>query len=538
MTSLADLERSHDADGAHSHLYATMVKIAGKTADKTVRRESRRRRDPRWYDGPTKGRRARAQAASGVGGYTRVATRRWLRRKTYRIRHRRNAVVAAAVLPVAIARTSYRAVRGTVRLTTAVVRAPMTILSWLIVLVLILLVVPLAFPGVHSDLRSILPSSTCGGAAQREATGARSIAYEAGQAANVLENPPDPVAIRDGILAGATAVGKVLGSFTAGVQGKPKPTEPVDPSEVPPGYDPRLQASAPATLAVAAPQAGTGSPDEAAAAILAAGQTGEVAATFVAIAGAESEYVREARNPTSSARGYWQLLTRVHGITEAQAFDPLFAAKFAVGLRDASPAGFAGPWAETFGRGLHAPYMAGARAAVARAQGAGAAASAVPAAQCVPNLGAPGGVMQASLSDEGLSNGALPPNMLAPLSWAPGHSLRPEAARAAEAMNAAYRSAFGVNISVTDSYRTLAGQRAVFADKPGLAAEPGTSEHGWGKALDLGGGVQTFGTPQHEWVVRNGPTFGWFHPEWAKDGNGREEPWHHEFGDNSAQRAG
>jgi len=42
--------------------------------------------------------------------------------------------------------------------------------------------------------------------------------------------------------------------------------------------------------------------------------------------------------------------------------------------------------------------------------------------------------------------------------------------------------------------------------------------------------VNDFGTPQHRWVVANGPRFGWHHPRWAARDGSRPEPWHFEFG--------
>jgi LAS superfamily LD-carboxypeptidase LdcB len=63
-----------------------------------------------------------------------------------------------------------------------------------------------------------------------------------------------------------------------------------------------------------------------------------------------------------------------------------------------------------------------------------------------------------------------------------------------------------------------------------MAAVPGTSNHGWGRAVDLCGGIESFGTPQHDWLVANAPRFGWVHPSWAEVTGSRPEPWHFEFG--------
>lgn len=143
-------------------------------------------------------------------------------------------------------------------------------------------------------------------------------------------------------------------------------------------------------------------------------------------------------------------------------------------------------------------------------------------------------VLAAAGSWGGHSNGNIPLSALTTLSWAPGHRLRSDAAAAFESLNQAYRARFGTSISITDSYRTLATQQHLYETKgPGLAAVPGTSNHGWALAVDLGGGINSFGTAQHVWMVANGPAYGWIHPPWARQGGGREEAWHFEYDGNT-----
>ncbi len=48
-------------------------------------------------------------------------------------------------------------------------------------------------------------------------------------------------------------------------------------------------------------------------------------------------------------------------------------------------------------------------------------------------------------------------------------------------------------------------------------AKPGTSNHGWGEAIDMGD------ASDQEWVKNNGSKFGWCH------GEAPEEPWHFTF---------
>ncbi|MFN8076439.1 MAG: M15 family metallopeptidase [Kineosporiaceae bacterium] len=130
----------------------------------------------------------------------------------------------------------------------------------------------------------------------------------------------------------------------------------------------------------------------------------------------------------------------------------------------------------------------------------------------------------------GYANGQLPTTALCPLYSASGQLLRADAAAAFNRMSQAYEAALGSPICVTDSYRTYPEQVTLYAQKPALAAVPGTSNHGWGTATDLCGGIQNFGTPQHDWLVAHAPAFGWFHPAWARSGGSKPEPWHFEFG--------
>lgn len=136
----------------------------------------------------------------------------------------------------------------------------------------------------------------------------------------------------------------------------------------------------------------------------------------------------------------------------------------------------------------------------------------------------------AGASLTGYPNGRLPTAALCPLWGAPGQLLRADAAAAFTGMSTAYAAQFGSPICVTDSYRPYAVQVRLYREKPTLAAYPGSSEHGWGRAADLCGGIQSEGTAAHRWMLANAPRFGWFHPSWAEPGGSRPEPWHFEFG--------
>ncbi len=132
-------------------------------------------------------------------------------------------------------------------------------------------------------------------------------------------------------------------------------------------------------------------------------------------------------------------------------------------------------------------------------------------------------------STAGYPNGLIPTAALCPLWGARGQLLRADAAATFEVLSKAYAQEFGAPMCVTDSYRDYAGQVAVAAAKPTLAAVPGTSNHGWGVAVDLCGGVEAFGTAQHAWLAANAVAYGWFHPAWAEPTGSRPEPWHWEY---------
>ncbi len=110
------------------------------------------------------------------------------------------------------------------------------------------------------------------------------------------------------------------------------------------------------------------------------------------------------------------------------------------------------------------------------------------------------------------------------------HALRCDAAAGYAALAQAYQAAFGTPLCITDSYRSMAAQVDAFRRKPGLAAVPGTSNHGWALAVDLCGGINVAGTAQSAWMAANAGRFGFVQPDWARQGGEKPEPWHWEFG--------
>lgn len=152
--------------------------------------------------------------------------------------------------------------------------------------------------------------------------------------------------------------------------------------------------------------------------------------------------------------------------------------------------------------------------------------SAGPTGPCGAELPAPG---ITSPRWGGWDNGKIPTEGLCQLGVY-RHALRCDAAAGYLAMGAAYRADFGTDLCITDSYRSLGSQRTAFALKPGLAAVPGTSNHGWALAVDLCGGVNGAGSAEWTWMTANAGRFGFVQPAWAAPGGEKPEPWHWEFG--------
>ena len=64
----------------------------------------------------------------------------------------------------------------------------------------------------------------------------------------------------------------------------------------------------------------------------------------------------------------------------------------------------------------------------------------------------------------------------------------------------------------------------------GYAAVPGTSVHGWGRAVDFEDGPRelTFSSTGYQWLQANAARFGFVHPAWAEPDGSSPEAWHWE----------
>ena len=132
----------------------------------------------------------------------------------------------------------------------------------------------------------------------------------------------------------------------------------------------------------------------------------------------------------------------------------------------------------------------------------------------------------------GYQNGRIPEIALCPVPSAPTLQLECGAATAFDQLNTAFKAAIGQNIGITDGYRPYDEQVQCRLEKGSLCANPGTSNHGWGKAVDIGAccGINTGTGPAFDWLTTNAGRYGWNHPAWAQPGGSKPEPWHWEFG--------
>jgi LAS superfamily LD-carboxypeptidase LdcB len=120
----------------------------------------------------------------------------------------------------------------------------------------------------------------------------------------------------------------------------------------------------------------------------------------------------------------------------------------------------------------------------------------------------------------GYGNGRIPESSLAPLTGSSERMWAPAAQHLNELMADAKKA--GVSISVTDAYRSYDDQVAIAKEKGlytqgGLAAAPGTSEHGWGLAVDLG-----LDATSQAWMKQHAKEYGFVD-------NVPRESWHWQF---------
>jgi D-alanyl-D-alanine carboxypeptidase len=129
-----------------------------------------------------------------------------------------------------------------------------------------------------------------------------------------------------------------------------------------------------------------------------------------------------------------------------------------------------------------------------------------------------------TLNDKGIptelaqyGNGKIPPSALEQVGNTRHHLWAPAAESLTRMMADAKKD--GVTIGITDSYRPYAEQvdlakRKGLYSQGGLAARPGTSEHGWGMAADL-----DLNSQAQSWMKQNASRYGFVN-------NVSRESWH------------
>ncbi len=142
-----------------------------------------------------------------------------------------------------------------------------------------------------------------------------------------------------------------------------------------------------------------------------------------------------------------------------------------------------------------------------------------------------------------VKNGELPDDLLAKVDFG-GYKLEKHAAVKFSALNKAFKAEFGKDFTISGPYRTFKVSNDIFDwdyyDKTGkgrkkgtnggtAAAKPGTSKHGWGQAMDIGGFGNGPGNKYFDWMEKNARNYGWINPAWAKKPGAGYEPWHWEY---------
>ncbi|KUL42341.1 M15 family metallopeptidase [Actinoplanes awajinensis] len=117
-------------------------------------------------------------------------------------------------------------------------------------------------------------------------------------------------------------------------------------------------------------------------------------------------------------------------------------------------------------------------------------------------------------------NGKIPPEALQQVGDGKHKLWAPAAEKLTQLLDDAERD--GVKIGITDSYRSYPEQvdiarRKGLYSQGGLAAKPGTSEHGWGMATDLDLNPEAL-----SWMRKNGDRYGFVE-------NVKRESWHWAF---------
>ncbi|MCW4465440.1 SH3 domain-containing protein [Glutamicibacter sp. MNS18] len=135
-------------------------------------------------------------------------------------------------------------------------------------------------------------------------------------------------------------------------------------------------------------------------------------------------------------------------------------------------------------------------------------------------------------------NGQISSSMLVAIPWDTEKTLIAAPALAdLTRLNTAFKKKFGKNLDIDLAYRTLDTQKYYYRDLgPFIAAKPGTSNHGWGLAIDVPETYDySFRGKYYKWLKANAHKYNWVHRAYLEEyrANGTRNPyaeaWHFEY---------
>lgn len=131
-----------------------------------------------------------------------------------------------------------------------------------------------------------------------------------------------------------------------------------------------------------------------------------------------------------------------------------------------------------------------------------------------------------------MANGRLASSNLVAISWDPGQNLIAGPALGdLTKLNKAFKKKFGRNLEIDLTYRTRGTQEYLYRELGRMiAAKPGTSNHGWGLAIDF---PETrdygFDGTYYKWLKAYSKRYGWVHHKVYEKGSPYAEAWHFEY---------
>lgn len=129
-------------------------------------------------------------------------------------------------------------------------------------------------------------------------------------------------------------------------------------------------------------------------------------------------------------------------------------------------------------------------------------------------------------------NGKVPASLLVAIPWDREKTLIAAPALAdLTRLNTAFKKKFGTPLSIDLAYRTRATQDYYFTELgPLIAAKPGTSNHGWGTAIDVPETYDySFRGKYYKWLKLNSKKYNWVHRAYLEEGSKYAEAWHFEY---------